>query len=203
MTTKTQTVCRGRPCAFNKEEALGKALELFWRNGYEGTSLSDLTKVMGINKPSLYSAFGNKEQLFLQAIDLYEERPDAFFYPAMEQKTAYLAVQAILHGAADRMANADHPQGCVIVQGALSCSEASATVKDALVKRRLDGQQALQKRFEQAQQDGDLPQHIDAANLASYIGTVLQGMCVQANNGASTAELYAVADMVLENFPKA
>lgn len=203
MTTKTQTVCRGRPCAFNKEEALGKALELFWRNGYEGTSLSDLTKVMGINKPSLYSAFGNKEQLFLQAIDLYEERPDAFFYPAMEQKTAYLAVQAILRGAADRMANADHPQGCVIVQGALSCSEASATVKDALVKRRLEGQQALQKRFEQAQQDGDLPQHIDAANLASYIGTVLQGMCVQANNGASTAELYAVADMVLENFPKA
>lgn len=203
MTTKTQSTCRGRPCAFNKEEALGKALELFWRNGYEGTSLSDLTKVMGINKPSLYSAFGNKEQLFLQAIDLYEERPDAFFYPAMEQKTAYLAVQAMLRGAADRMANADHPQGCVIVQGALSCSEASATVKDALVKRRLDGQQALQKRFEQAQQDGDLPQHVDAANLASYIGTVLQGMCVQANNGASTDELYTVADMVLENFPKA
>lgn len=203
MTTKNQSACRGRPCAFNKEEALGKALELFWRNGYEGTSLSDLTKVMGINKPSLYSAFGNKEQLFLQAIDLYEKRPDAFFYPAMEQKTAYLAVQAMLRGAADRMANADHPQGCVIVQGALSCSEASVTVKDALVKRRLEGQQALQKRFEQAQQDGDLPQHVDAANLASYIGTVLQGMCVQANNGASTADLYAVADMVLENFPKA
>jgi AcrR family transcriptional regulator len=203
MTTKTQTVCRGRPCAFNKEEALGKALELFWRNGYEGTSLSDLTKVMGINKPSLYSAFGNKEQLFLQAIDLYEKRPDAFFYPAMEQKTAYLVVQSMLRGAADRMANADHPQGCVTVQGALSCSEASATVKDALVKRRLDGQQALQKRFEQAQQDGDLPQHVDAAILSRYICTVLQGMSVQANNGASTEDLYAVADMVLQNFPKA
>ncbi|EAQ33296.1 TetR/AcrR family transcriptional regulator [Idiomarina baltica] len=203
MTTKTQTVCRGRPCAFNKEEALGKALELFWRNGYEGTSLSDLTKVMGINKPSLYSAFGNKEQLFLQAIDLYEKRPGAFFYSAMDQKTAYLVVQSMLRGAADSMANGEHPQGCVVVQGALSCSEASATVKEALIKRRLEEQQELQKRFEQAQQDGDLPQHIDAANLASYIGTVLQGMCVQANNGASTAELYAVADMVLENFPKA
>lgn len=202
MTTKTQSACRGRPCSFDKEEALGKALELFWRNGYEGTSLTDLTKVMGINKPSLYSAFGNKEQLFLQAIDLYEKRPDAYFYAALEQKTAYLVVQTMLRGAADSMANVEHPQGCVVIQGALSCSEASATVKEALTQRRLEGQKALQKRFEQAQQDGDLPSHVDTATLSSYIGTVLQGMSVQANNGASTEDLYAVADMVLQNFPK-
>lgn len=201
MATTTQSVCRGRPCSFDKEKALGKALELFWRNGYEGTSLTDLTKVMGINKPSLYSAFGNKEQLFLQAIDLYEERPDAYFYPALEQETAYLVVKAMLRGAADRMANTDYPQGCVVIQGALSCSEASATVKNALVKRRIDGQQALQKRFEQAQEAGDLPGSADTAILSCYIGTVLQGMSVQANNGASTVDLYAVADMVLQNFP--
>lgn len=203
MTTKTQTACRGRPCSFDKDEALGKALDLFWKNGYEGTSLTDLTTVMGINKPSLYSAFGNKEQLFLQAIDLYEKRPEAYFYSAMQKKTAYLVTQAMLRGAAERMANADHPQGCVIVQGALSCSEASATIKEALIQRRREGQLALQRRFEKAQQDGDLPQHVNAATLSSYIGTVLQGMSVQANNGASVEDLYAVADMVLQNFPKA
>ncbi|MEX1222336.1 MAG: TetR/AcrR family transcriptional regulator [Idiomarina sp.] len=202
MPTKTPTACRGRPCSFDKDEALGKALELFWKNGYEGTSLTDLTTVMGINKPSLYAAFGNKEQLFLQAIDLYEKRPEAYFYSAMQKKTAYLVTQAMLRGAAERMANADHPQGCVIVQGALSCSDASATIKEALIVRRREGQLALQRRFEKAQQDGDLPQHVNVATLSSYIGTVLQGMSVQANNGASVEDLYAVADMVLDNFPK-
>ncbi|HET8817832.1 MAG TPA: TetR/AcrR family transcriptional regulator [Pseudidiomarina sp.] len=196
-------VCSGRPRAFDKEEALGKALDLFWRNGYEGTSLSDLTKAMGINKPSMYATFGNKEQLFLQAIDLYEKRPEAYFYSAMQQSTAYLVTQALLRGAAERMANADHPQGCVIIQGALACSEASATIKEELIKRRLDGQLALQERFEKAKQDGDLPQHVNAITLAAYIGTVLQGMSVQANNGASVEDLNAVADMVLQNFPKA
>ncbi|EKE87072.1 TetR/AcrR family transcriptional regulator [Idiomarina xiamenensis] len=202
MTTTTSATCSGRPREFCKEEALGKALELFWRNGYEGTSLADLTKAMGINKPSLYAAFGNKEQLFLQTIDLYEKLPDAYFYPALKQPTAYQVVETMLRGAADRMANAEHPQGCVVVQSALSCSDASAAVRAALIERRQQGQQALQQRFEQAQEAGDLPQQVDACTLSHYIGTVLQGMSVQANNGASTAELCAVAEMVLANFPR-
>ena len=203
MTVKTAATCSGRPRSFDKKEALKKALDLFWRNGYEGTSLADLTKAMGINKPSLYAAFGNKEQLFLQAVDLYEECPGAYFYTSLQEKTAYLVVQTMLRGAANRMANDEHPQGCVVVQGALSCSEASTTIKEALAERRVAGQLRLQQRFEQAQQDGDLPKHVDAANLARYIGTVLQGMSVQANNGASLEELYAITDMVLEHFPKA
>ena len=202
MTTKTQPTCYGRPREFDKEQALEKALELFWRNGYEGTSLADLTKAMGINKPSLYAAFGNKEQLFLQAIELYEKRPEAYFYSAMKQKTAYLVVRALLNGAAASMVNAEHPRGCVVIQGALTCSEASASIKETLTKLRLDSQYMLQKRFEQAKEEGDLPADINTATFARYIGTVVQGMSVQASNGASQAELSDVVSMVLQNFPK-
>ena len=123
----------GRPRAFDMDTALEKALEVFWRKGYDGTSLSDLTDAMGINKPSLYAAFGNKEQLFLKAIELYESRPCAFFMPALEKPTAYEVAEHMLYGAAANMADKDQPQGCVVIQGALSCSEAAATVKEALI----------------------------------------------------------------------
>lgn len=193
----------GRPRAFDIDTALEKALEIFWRKGYDGTSLSDLTEAMGINKPSLYAAFGNKEQLFLKAIELYESRPCAFFYPALEKNTAYEVAEYMLYGAATNMADNQHPQGCVIVQGALSCSEAAAAVKEALINRRVEGEQKLKERFELAKTAGDLPTHIDSEVLARYLGTVLQGMAIQANNGATPEQLRAVADMTLQHFPRA
>lgn len=193
----------GRPRAFDTDTALEKALEVFWRKGYDGTSLSDLTEAMGINKPSLYAAFGNKEQLFLKAIELYESRPCAFFMPALEKPTAYEVAQHMLFGAAANMANKDQPQGCVVIQGALSCSEAAAAVKEALINRRLEGQQKLLERFERAKAEGDLPATISAETLARYLGTVLQGMAIQANNGASSEQLRQVAEMTLLAFPRA
>lgn len=192
----------GRPRAFDMDTALEKALEVFWRKGYDGTSLSDLTEAMGINKPSLYAAFGNKEQLFLKAIEKYESRPCAFFLPALEKPTAYEVAEHILFGAAANMANKDQPQGCVVIQGALSCSEAAATVKEALINRRLESQQKLLQRFERAKADGDLPATINAQTLAQYLGTVLQGMAIQANNGATPEQLRQVAEMALLAFPR-
>lgn len=192
----------GRPRAFDTDTALEKALEVFWRKGYDGTSLTDLTDAMGINKPSLYAAFGNKEQLFLKAIELYESRPCSFFLPALEKPTAYQVAEHMLNGAAMNMADQSHPQGCVVVQGALSCSEAAATVKEALINRRVEGEQKLCARFEQAKLDGDLPASADAAALARYLGTVLQGMAVQANNGATSAQLHEVAQLTLLAFPR-
>lgn len=192
----------GRPRAFDMDTALEKALEVFWRKGYDGTSLSDLTEAMGINKPSLYAAFGNKEQLFLKAIELYESRPCAFFLPALEKPTAYEVAEHILFGAAANMANKDQPQGCVVIQGALSCSEAAATVKEALINRRLESQQKLLQRFERAKAEGDLPATINAQTLAQYLGTVLQGMAIQANNGATPEQLRLVAEMALLAFPR-
>ncbi|MDX5406214.1 MAG: TetR/AcrR family transcriptional regulator [Chromatiaceae bacterium] len=192
----------GRPRAFDIDTALEKALEVFWRKGYDGTSLSDLTDAMGINKPSLYAAFGNKEQLFLKAIEKYESRPCAFFMPALEKPTAYEVAEHMLYGAAANMANKDQPQGCVVIQGALSCSEAAAAVKEALINRRLEGQQKLLQRFERAKAEGDLPASVDAETLAQYLGTVLQGMAIQANNGATPEQLQRVAKMSLLAFPR-
>lgn len=202
MAAVTCTPGVGRPRAFDIEESLEKALEVFWRNGYDGTSLSDLTEAMGINKPSLYATFGNKEQLFLKAIEFYESRPCAFFLPALEKPTAYQVAEHMLFGAAHNMADKNHPQGCVIVQGALSCSESAAKVREALIDRRVDAEQQLCTRFQRAQQEGDLPAHVDTAVLARYIATVLQGIAVQANNGASSEQLRQVALMTLQAFPR-
>ncbi|RVT48671.1 TetR/AcrR family transcriptional regulator [Rheinheimera sediminis] len=191
----------GRPRAFDMEKALQKALEVFWRKGYEGASLPDLCEAMGINKPSLYAAFGNKEQLFLKAIELYENRPCAFFYPALEKESSYEVVKHMLCGAASTTADPDNPPGCVIVQGALACSESAAFVKEALIAKRRAGEVALYTRLEQAKADGDLPDHSDPAALARYIVAVLQGMAVQATSGANCAELKQVADTVLSAWP--
>jgi len=192
----------GRPRAFDMDTALEKALEVFWRKGYDGTSLSDLTEAMGINKPSLYAAFGNKEQLFLKAIELYESRPCAFFMPALEKPTAYEVAEHMLYGAAAPMANKDQPQGCVVIQGALSCSEAAAAVKEALANRRLEGQKKLVERFERAKTEGDLPSAVNAETLARYLGSVLQGMAIQANSGATSEQWRQVAELTLLAFPR-
>jgi AcrR family transcriptional regulator len=191
----------GRPRAFDMEKALQKALEVFWRKGYEGASLPDLCEAMGINKPSLYAAFGNKEQLFLKAIELYENRPCAFFYPALEKHTSYEVVQHMLCGAASSSADPANPPGCVIVQGALACSESAAFVKEALIVKRRAGEMALRSRFEQAKAEGDLPADADPAALARYIGALLQGMAVQATSGATCADLKQVAETVLSAWP--
>lgn len=202
MSTIAQSPCVGRPRAFDTEEALEKALQVFWRKGFEGTSLTDLTQAMGINKPSLYAAFGNKEQLFIKAIELYENRPCAFFYPALDKPTALEVAKFMLLGAASNYADDSHPQGCLIVQGALSCSEAGQAIKNTLIERRRDGERALCQRFERAIAEGDLPQDADPLLLARYLGTVLQGMAVQATNGLCPEGLHQVAELALMSFPR-
>jgi AcrR family transcriptional regulator len=192
----------GRPRAFDLETALQKALEVFWQKGYEGASLPDLTEAMGINKPSLYAAFGNKEQLFLKAIERYENRPSAFFYPSMNEPTAYRVAERILLGAAAEHSNPLHPPGCLMVQGALACSDSGQSVKDALIARRKAGFEQLVQRFEQAKAAGDLPADADPQGLAGFIITVLQGLSVQATNGACAEQLHNIARTALKAFPQ-
>lgn len=194
--------CVGRPRAFDSEKALEMALEVFWRKGYDGTSLADLTDAMGINKPSLYAAFGNKEQLFLKAVERYENRPCSFFNDALEQETAYAVAKKLLYGAAEDFANSNRPNGCVMVQGALSCSDSAESVKEALINKRLVNEARIAKRFAQAKDSGDLPTDSDPDVLARYIGTVLQGMTVQVTNGSDNEQLKEIANMALMAFPK-
>src|SRR6266852_3492764 len=119
---------RGRPRAFDIDKALDRALGVFWRKGYEGTTLSDLTEAMGINRPSLYAAFGSKEGLFRKALDRYAEGPAAYVREALNEPTARAVAERLLGGAADLLTDPRHPRGCLAVQGALACGEAADSV---------------------------------------------------------------------------
>ena len=198
MTGNTSTI--GRPRAFDVDKALQKALEVFWEKGYEGTSLPDLTEAMGINKPSLYAAFGNKEQLFLKAIELYENRPCGFFQPALQQPTAYLVAEHLLFGAAAASADNSHPKGCLMVQGALTCSDSANSVKQLLIEKRRLGELKIQQRLEQAQVDGDLAADADCAGLAGFLMVQLHGMSIQAASGVNAEQLQQVAAIALQAF---
>src|SRR4051812_21366670 len=133
---KATVKTRGRPRGFDVDRALDRALELFWRKGYEGTSLPDLTGAMGINRPSLYAAFGNKEQLFRKALDRYAEGPAAYVREALDEPTARAVAERLLGGTADLLTDPRHPGGCLTVQGALACGEAAESVRRELAARR-------------------------------------------------------------------
>lgn len=196
-----KVVQKGRPREFDADEALDKALHVFWRRGYEGTSLSDLTEAMGISRPSLYAAFGNKEELFRRAMDRYSKGPAAYTHEALKEPTARLVAERLLRSTADSLTDPCNPPGCLGVQGALSCGEAAQSVKEELCARRAASEAALKERFERAKVEGDLPADVDPADLARYIATVTQGMSVQASGGASRSDLHKVVDMALRTWP--
>ncbi|MGZ8250770.1 MAG: TetR/AcrR family transcriptional regulator [Methylophilaceae bacterium] len=197
------TKVRGRPRAFNHDEALDSALKVFWSRGYEGASLNELTAALGINRPSLYAAFGNKEELFRKALARYMQGPVAYAAEALKEPTARQVVETFLTKSVELLANPDNPSGCMIVLGALACGEGSEIIRQELISRRMGYQAALTQRFEQARTAGDLPADENPAALARYVTTVHQGMSVQANSGASREELLSIVATAMKNWPSA
>ena len=191
----------GRPREFDVDKALELALQVFWRKGYEGASMTDLTETMGITKPSLYSAFGNKEELFRKALDRYVDGPGGYVQVALAKPTVRGVVEHLLYEAADAVTDPNHPPGCLAVQGALSCGDAAESIKQELMSRRAKGEQDLRQRFERAIAEGDLPQESDAADLAAYFSAMLQGMAVQAAGGTTREQLRKIAEMALRTWP--
>src|SRR5688500_1288314 len=201
MKAKNAQSKRGRPRAFDEETALGRALEVFWRKGYEGASLPDLEAAMGINRPSMYAAFGNKEALFRKALTRYREGPAGYVREALAEPTARAVAERVLLGAANLLSDRRHPRGCLMVQGALACGEGAESVRKELAAHREAGVAALRRRFERARSEGDLPAGASPADLARFLATVVHGMSVQASGGATRAQLRRVAEMALRAWP--
>ena len=190
----------GRPRAFDTEKALAAALGVFWRKGYEGTSLPDLTEAMGINRPSLYAAFGNKEELFRKALDSYVEQSEASFREAFKAPTARATVELIFQNLIAKTNCPKGQGGCFLVQTGLSTSDAASPIRDELCRRRAKTETMLKERFTRAITEGDLPKQTNAAELASYINTVIQGIAVRTSSG-DTSGLQAIMDFALKAFP--
>lgn len=192
---------RGRPSEFDYDDALEKALKVFWSKGYEGASMAELTEAMGINRPSIYAAYGNKEELFSKVLNKYMAGPVAYVAEAMKEPTAKQVAEKFLTDSADFLTNHTNPRGCMIAVGALFSGDGAEPVKRQLISYRHGYENALKERFDQAKSEKDLPQNVSSSALAKYIATVHQGMSVQAASGANTEALIEVVQMALKSWP--
>ena len=192
---------RGRPREFCTEAALAAALRVFWSKGFEGASLSDLTEAMGVTRPSLYAAFGNKEALFRKALDLYEREKLAFMSAALEAPTARGVAERMLTNALRMQTSACDPRGCLNVISSVACGAEAEGIKAEVVARRASSEAALRARFARARAEGDLPEASDPAALGRYLIAVLQGMAVQAGSGASRRSLEQLVETTLSLWP--
>lgn len=193
---------RGRPLSFDRDVALENAMHVFWEHGYEAASIADLTAAMGITPPSLYTAFGDKERLFLAAIERYGNGPGGFGARALaEEPTAYQAIDRLLNEAAAELTRPCHPLGCMMVMATTNCSVAAEHVKNALVKRRALGVAGMQQRLQRGIDEGELPADTDAGALANFYATIYQGMSMQAKDGASEDSLLATVTTAMRAWP--
>ncbi|MET8162539.1 TetR/AcrR family transcriptional regulator [Sphaerisporangium sp. NPDC005289] len=191
----------GRPRAFDPDTALDCALEVFWRQGYEGTAISDLTAAMGINRPSLYAAFGNKEDLFRKVLDRYIEGPGGFAARALDASRAREVAERMVYGAVELTSGTGTPRGCLSVRCVQACGPEAEPVRDEVAARRKAGEMALRARFERARDEGDLPADSDPADLARFVHAVTDGIAVQAASGAGREDLLRVAEIALRAWP--
>lgn len=189
---------RGRPRGFDRAAALRRAMRLFWARGYEGTSIGDLTETLGIGKPSLYAAFGSKEVLFREAVELYDAEEGAPIQAALDTApTARAAVEAALRHNARAYASPESPRGCMMVLSSLLGTPENEAVRQFLCDNRRAGEEALRQRIERGMAEGDVPTQADAARIAAFYTTVTQGLSVQALDGASEADLDAIVDSAM------
>jgi AcrR family transcriptional regulator len=194
---------RGRPLSFDRDAALETAMHVFWERGYEAASISDLTSAMGITPPSLYTAFGDKEQLFLEAIERYALGYGSAGARALdEEPTARGAIERWLLEAANELTQPCHPKGCMVVMAATNCSAAAERVQDALLLRRTEAIANVGRRIQGGIDGGELPPDTDAKDLANFYATIYQGMSMQAKDGATHESLMATVRTAMRSWPR-
>ncbi|NEC31008.1 TetR/AcrR family transcriptional regulator [Streptomyces sp. SID9913] len=194
---------RGRPRSFDREAALRQATLLFWRHGYEGTSVADLTAAMGISPPSLYAAFGDKRTLFDEVVERYGDSFGAFLYQALDRESDPRAGFArMLDEAAVSYTAPDRPAGCLIISAAVNCSPRTSDVEQDLRARRVANVRSFEERLLWARDRGALAEGTDVRALAVYFAAVIQGMSQQARDGATTEELRRTAAYAMSAWPE-
>jgi len=199
--TKAATPKIGRPRAFKEDAALDAAMRVFWEKGYEGTSLDDLTAAMGINRSSLYSAFGDKQSLFEKVIARYSAGPMAFLFEALNQPTARAVIDLILRSVVEFLSDPGHPKGCLSLQGGLACGSGAEEIKQSMIQWRRGAVTELEKRFKRAKVEGDLDRDTDPKDLARYVAILMNGLGVQAVNGATRSEMNRAVELALRSMP--
>ncbi|BAL77552.1 TetR/AcrR family transcriptional regulator [Bradyrhizobium cosmicum] len=188
----------GRPREFDAETALDQAMEVFWRHGYEGATIAQLTEAMGINPPSLYACFGNKEGLLKAALDRYTKLRNVWMNEVVAAPTARDVAERMLMGIADRQTDPANPPGCLLVQGGIACGSGSENVPFELAARRAENEDQLRERFVRAKAEGDLKPTSDPAALARYVSAVSVGMGVMASSGSDREALRQVASVAVQ-----
>lgn len=195
-------MARGRPRTFDRDEALDKATEVFWSNGYEGTSLDDLQLAMGISRPSLYAAFNDKTSLFREVIARYRENSGSVVARAMRnQPTAKAAVQAMLSESALLFTSGEKSRGCLVVVGAINCTPDCFDQEREMSDIRKTTTRLIKDRLQQAVQDGELPSDTNADSLSQFFSSVLCGLSIQAKDGSTRTQLLAVAESAMMAWP--
>jgi len=203
----TQTKPRkksGRPLSFDRDTALERAMLVFWRYGYEAASLQELTSAMGITPPSLYAAFGDKEKLFLEAVERYSSKScDALDCLFAQAPTARDAIERMLQSSAVELTCPSHPPGCLVVTATTNCSASAEHVQDAMVQRRNNVEEKIRKRIERGITEGDLPSSTDVSALTLFYTTVMHGMSTQArDSGGDRDKLLAIATTSMQAWPR-
>lgn len=193
----------GRPRGFDRDQALDAAVRLFWTRGYEATSISDLTKAMGVSPPSLYGAFGDKKRLFLESVDRYQQGLGQLAQAALtEEPTAEAAVRRLLMGVVDLFADPSKPKGCLVVLGATNCAAESEDMFEALAARRRAAEAAVHARIAAGAEAGELAANADVGALADLVTGTLYGLAVKAKDGAPKRRLRASVDQLMRMWPR-
>lgn len=190
---------RGRPRAFDREVALDAAMQVFWRKGFEAASIADLTAAMGINPPSLYAAFGDKEELFRAALDRYIQRAESC--PYADEPTARGAIERLLTFLATDLTESGHPRGCLMMMAAATASNASSKLQKMLSEKRAESREHLKARIKQGMREGDVPPGTDAGALADFYSAIITGLSQQARDGSARRSLLATVERSMLLFP--
>jgi AcrR family transcriptional regulator len=189
---------RGRPRTFDREKALRDALDIFWDKGFEGAQLTELTKVMGINPPSFYAAFGSKESLFREAVGLYVQMADDRIRPVLEGSlTAETGIRGLLEQSADIAVSSPGSRGCMIVLGIVNCLPGTTALRDLLLEKREESLVRIRSRLQRGVAESDLPSGTNVERLVRFYAATLQGISLQARDGATRVELQDIIDAAM------